>query len=52
VFWPAPWRLGIPIVPVTDGKVERWVVTPVLTLGMVILAVRTALGDSAVKWLS
>jgi membrane-bound metal-dependent hydrolase YbcI (DUF457 family) len=52
VFWPAPWRLGIPIVPVTDGKVERWVVTPLLTLGMVILAVRTALGDSAVKWLS
>ncbi|MBA9006741.1 MULTISPECIES: metal-dependent hydrolase [Thermomonospora] len=52
VFWPARWRLDIPLVPRTDGKVERWVVGPALTLGAAILAVRSVLGDVAVKWLN
>ncbi len=51
VFWPVPWRLGVPIVPRTNGHVERWVLTPVLTLGVIVLAVRSTLGDSAAHWL-
>lgn len=52
VFWPVTWRMEIPLVPRTDGKVERWVIAPLLTLGAVILAVRTTLGDAAVQWLN
>ncbi|SEF43523.1 LexA-binding, inner membrane-associated putative hydrolase [Thermomonospora echinospora] len=52
VFWPAKWRVDIPLVPRTDGKVERWVIAPALTLGAVILAVRSVLGDEAVRWLN
>lgn len=51
VLWPMKWRAEIPLIPVTDGKVERWVITPVLTLGIAVLAVRTALGDTAIGWL-
>ncbi|MGI8334147.1 metal-dependent hydrolase [Actinomadura scrupuli] len=51
VFWPAQWRIGFPVVPRTNGTVERWVVTPALTLCVVVLAVRSALGDTAVDWL-
>ena len=51
VFWPIPLRLGVPIVPRTNGHVERWVLTPVLTLGLIVLAVRSTLGDSATHWL-
>ncbi|TNY34863.1 metal-dependent hydrolase [Thermomonospora catenispora] len=51
IFWPVKWRLDIPLVPRTDGKVERWVVGPVLTLAAAILAVRSVLGDVAVEWL-
>ncbi|MEU8341647.1 Membrane-bound metal-dependent hydrolase YbcI, DUF457 family [Actinomadura meyerae] len=52
VFWPLPWRIDVPLVPRTDGKVERWVVMPVLTLGIAVLAVRSVLGDVTTQWLT
>jgi hypothetical protein len=52
VFWPLPWRVDVPVIPKTDGKVERWVVMPVLTLGIAILAVRSVLGDATAQWLT
>lgn len=52
ILWPSPWRAELPLVPVTDGKVERWVVAPLLVLGAAILAVRTVLGDVAVRYLN
>lgn len=52
VLWPAPWRLGVPLVPRTNGLVEKWVVTPILTLGIVILAVRSSAGAFAAQWLT
>ena len=52
VFWPIQWRMGIPLVPRTDGNVEKWLVTPILTLGGIILAIRTTLGDSLTHWLN
>jgi membrane-bound metal-dependent hydrolase YbcI (DUF457 family) len=51
VFWPAQWRVELPLVPATDGVLERWVLAPLLTLGVVILAVRSTLGIEAVRWL-
>ncbi|MEO3783271.1 metal-dependent hydrolase [Actinocorallia sp. B10E7] len=51
VLWPAPWRLGVPLIPRTNGRAEKWVITPLLTLGAVILAVRTAMGDEITSWL-
>jgi len=51
VFWPVPQRLGMAIVPRTNGHVERWVLTPLLTLGVIILAIRSTLGDTTVHWL-
>ena len=52
VFWPVPWRLAIPLVPRTNGKVELWVVTPLLTLGIVILGIRSSAGSFAAHWLT
>ncbi|MFC0039210.1 metal-dependent hydrolase [Actinomadura rayongensis] len=52
LLWPIPWRLDIPLVPTTDGKVERWVVAPVLTLGVAVLAMRSVLGDIGARWLT
>jgi len=51
VLWPAPWRTAVPLIPRTNGRMEKWVITPVLTLGVVILAVRTAVGDEIANWL-
>lgn len=51
VFWPLPTRFEIPIVPRTNGVMEKWVVTPILTLGVVILTVRSAVGSFATHWL-
>jgi hypothetical protein len=51
VLWPARTRFEIPLVPRTDGVVEKWVVTPLLTLGVVVLAIRTSAGGFAVHWL-
>ncbi|GAA1556748.1 hypothetical protein GCM10009678_44700 [Actinomadura kijaniata] len=51
VLWPAPWRLEIPLVPRTDGTVERFVVMPLLLLGVVILTLRSVLGDIAADWM-
>lgn len=51
VLWPLPNRLGLPVVPRTDGVVEKWVVAPLLTLAIVVLAVRSALGSFATQWL-
>ncbi|MCD0451043.1 metal-dependent hydrolase [Actinocorallia sp. API 0066] len=52
LLWPAPWRFGFPLVPRTDGKVERWIVTPLLTLGVAVLAVRGVLGEELALWLN
>lgn len=52
VFWPVQWRMEIPLVPRTDGKVERWVIAPVLTLVVVVLAVRSSLGGFTTDWLN
>lgn len=51
VAWPLQYRLGLPVVPRTDGTVEKWVVSPLLTLSIVVLAVRSAVGSFAVHWL-
>ncbi|HEU5159950.1 MAG TPA: metal-dependent hydrolase [Streptosporangiaceae bacterium] len=51
LFWPARWRIEVPLIPRTDGALERWVLAPLLTLGVVILAVRSALGVEATHWL-
>jgi membrane-bound metal-dependent hydrolase YbcI (DUF457 family) len=51
VLWPARFRAEIPLIPRTDGIMERWVVTPALTLGIVILAARSAAGSFAAHWL-
>jgi membrane-bound metal-dependent hydrolase YbcI (DUF457 family) len=51
VFWPAQWRIELPLIGKTDGVLERWVLAPLLTLGVVILAVRSALGVEATHWL-
>ncbi|HEY7489301.1 MAG TPA: metal-dependent hydrolase [Streptosporangiaceae bacterium] len=51
VFWPAQWRVELPLISRTDGVIERWVLAPLLTLGVVILAVRSALGIEATHWL-
>jgi membrane-bound metal-dependent hydrolase YbcI (DUF457 family) len=51
VFWPVQKHFEIPIVQRTDGVMEKWVVTPILTLGMVVLAVRSAAGGFAIHWL-
>jgi membrane-bound metal-dependent hydrolase YbcI (DUF457 family) len=51
VFWPWKRRFEIPIVPRTNGVVEKWVVTPILTLGVVVLTIRTSAGGFAVDWL-
>ncbi|OLT36712.1 metal-dependent hydrolase [Actinomadura sp. CNU-125] len=52
VLWPVPWRTAVPVIPRTDGKVERWVVMPVLSVGIAILAVRSIIGDAAVNWMT
>jgi membrane-bound metal-dependent hydrolase YbcI (DUF457 family) len=51
VLWPVQWRFEVPVIPRTDGLIERWVLAPLLTLGLVILAVRSALGIEAAHWL-
>ncbi|PKK13897.1 MULTISPECIES: metal-dependent hydrolase [Thermomonospora] len=50
VLWPAPWRVGLPLVPRTDGAVERVVVAPVLAVSAVILAAYAVFGDAAARW--
>jgi membrane-bound metal-dependent hydrolase YbcI (DUF457 family) len=51
LLWPAQWRIRVPLIPRTDGVLERWVLAPLLTLGIVILAVRSTLGAEATRWL-
>jgi membrane-bound metal-dependent hydrolase YbcI (DUF457 family) len=51
LLWPIPWRFEVPVIPSTDGVIERWILAPLLTLGVVILAVRSALGVEATHWL-
>ncbi|GAA2099339.1 metal-dependent hydrolase [Actinomadura alba] len=45
VFWPVQWSVEIPVIARTNGRAERWVMAPLLTLVITILAVRSALGD-------
>jgi membrane-bound metal-dependent hydrolase YbcI (DUF457 family) len=52
VLWPVSWRVAIPLVSRTDGRVEQWVVAPFLALAAVVLAARATLGDLAAHWLS
>jgi membrane-bound metal-dependent hydrolase YbcI (DUF457 family) len=52
VFWPLRWRIEIPLIPRTDGKVERWVVMPLLSLGVAILTIRSVLGEITTRWLT
>lgn len=52
VLWPLQMRVEVPLIPRTDGKVERFVVAPLLTLGVAILTVRSMLGDIAAGWLN
>lgn len=51
VLWPLQARLEMPLIPRTDGVVERWVVTPALALGVVVLSARSAAGSFAAQWL-
>jgi membrane-bound metal-dependent hydrolase YbcI (DUF457 family) len=51
VFWPVQWSVEIPLISRTNGKSERWVMAPLLTLGIVILAVRSAVGNEITTWL-
>jgi membrane-bound metal-dependent hydrolase YbcI (DUF457 family) len=51
LLWPTQWRVRVPLIPKTDGALERWVLAPLLTLGVVILAVRSTLGVEAAHWL-
>jgi membrane-bound metal-dependent hydrolase YbcI (DUF457 family) len=51
VLWPVQARIEIPLVSRTDGVMEKWVVTPLLTLGIIILAIRSAAGSFATHWL-
>lgn len=52
LLWPLPWRAELVLVPRTDGRVERWVVAPLLVVGAVVLAVRPVAGGIAVPYLS
>jgi membrane-bound metal-dependent hydrolase YbcI (DUF457 family) len=52
LLWPAQFRIEVPLVPRTDGAAEKWVIAPLLTFGVIILAVRSAMGDVAVHWLT
>jgi membrane-bound metal-dependent hydrolase YbcI (DUF457 family) len=52
LLWPIPIRFEVPIIPRTDGMIERWIFAPLLTLGVVILAIRSALGVEATHWLN
>ncbi|MFC6881283.1 MULTISPECIES: metal-dependent hydrolase [Actinomadura] len=52
VLWPFPWRLDVPVIPRTDGKVERWVVAPLLTLGIAVMAIRSVIGEVTTRWLT
>lgn len=51
VLWPVQVRLGVPLVPRTDGAVEKWVFTPLLTLAIIILGFRSTAGTFATHWL-
>jgi membrane-bound metal-dependent hydrolase YbcI (DUF457 family) len=52
VFWPLKWRAEVPVIPRTNGKVEKWVIMPICGLGVAILTVRSMLGDIAADWLT
>ncbi|HEV7936046.1 MAG TPA: metal-dependent hydrolase [Actinomadura sp.] len=51
VLWPVQVKLQTGILERTGGKGERWVVTPILTFAIVILAIRSAIGDQVTVWL-
>lgn len=51
LFWPVQTHLEIPIVPRTDGRAEKWVVAPILTLAIIVLTFRTTAGTFATHWL-
>jgi membrane-bound metal-dependent hydrolase YbcI (DUF457 family) len=52
LFWPAKWRFEVPIVGTTNGKVENFVVAPLLTVLILAIAVRFAIADDFTGWLN
>jgi membrane-bound metal-dependent hydrolase YbcI (DUF457 family) len=51
VLWPVQTRFQAGILKRTGGTGERWVITPILTVAIVILAIRSAIGDQVTTWL-
>ena len=54
LLWPWMLNFTVPVVPSTGGRVERWLVTPLLLVAMAVLAYRAVLpqGTAAAAWLS
>lgn len=52
VLWPAPLRVEILLVPRTDGRVERWVIAPLLAIAAGVMALQVTFGHVSMHWLS
>ncbi|ABD11505.1 hypothetical protein ThrDRAFT_04087 [Frankia casuarinae] len=52
LLWPVTWRMETVLVPRTDGRIEHWVVVPLLAVAAVILTVRVVTGDAVSHWLT
>lgn len=54
LLWPWTARFSVPFVPRTGGRVERWLVTPLLLAAIAVLAYRAVVPASTetVAWLS
>ncbi|MEX5631530.1 metal-dependent hydrolase [Parafrankia sp. FMc2] len=50
LLWPIPWRMETVLVPRTDGRVERLVVVPVLTVAAIVLTSGVLVGDNPFLW--
>lgn len=50
LLWPVPWRMETVLVPRTDGRVERQVVVPLLTVAAVVFTTGVLVGDSPFLW--
>jgi membrane-bound metal-dependent hydrolase YbcI (DUF457 family) len=51
IFWPVQTKFQAGILKRTGGTGERWVVTPILTFAIILLAVRSAVGHQVTAWL-
>ncbi|MGH3389854.1 MAG: metal-dependent hydrolase [Actinomadura sp.] len=52
LLWPAPWRMGLPVVGTTNGKIENFVVAPLLSVVILVFIVQSAVGDEITGWLT